>query len=91
MVKAVITDKPTQAILGLSHENIHPNKVYMIAPKNENLIRTPERSFNIANKRYTVVSGDLIQKEFIFPPIPPQLSQESYILKFNVDLNQTRP
>lgn len=34
IVKAVITDQQVKAILGLNDEEIQPNKVYMIAPKN---------------------------------------------------------
>jgi hypothetical protein len=34
IVKAVITDQQTKNILGLNDEEIHPNKVYLIAPKN---------------------------------------------------------
>lgn len=34
IVKAVVTDPQTKAILGLNDDEIQPNKVYMIAPKN---------------------------------------------------------
>lgn len=34
IVKAVITDQQTKNILGLNDEEIHSNKVYLIAPKN---------------------------------------------------------
>lgn len=34
IVKAVITDQQTKSILGLNDDEIHPNKVYLIAPNN---------------------------------------------------------